>query len=308
VEDEKLQPEEHIPAWVNDPHPTSDDRKGLRGVRRLLGGLRSLLPGDRAKTWVYLNAIRAPRKILRRAVSEFSRFDHVYDVIGEFSNKFKGPFSILEFGTAQGYGFAKLLGATRYLRMEDRITVHGFDSFEGLPPATDRADRGVVSNDWMKGAYRASYDTLRGYCESKGYRNFQLHKGWFEHSLTPQILRRLEREPPILVWIDCDLYSSSLTVLERLLPVLRSGCVIYFDDIDFNFFSRFTGQARLVHELNRGRFGDNLELVVDPELSWESGRVFRLVRFEENTPLYEPLYRRTTLPVARTIVDGSPFP
>ena len=97
-------------------------------------------------------------------------------------------------------------------------------------------------------------------------------------------------------------------MLERILPVLHNGCVVYFDDLDFNFRSRFTGQARLIHELNRGDFGANLELVADTALSWDSGRIFRFVRPGDEALLFEPLYHRETLPLARGIVDGSPFP
>ena len=65
----------------------------------------------------------------------------------------------------------------------------------------------------------------------------------------------------MLVWIDCDYYTSSRTVMERLLPYLPTGCVIYFDEPEFNFSSRFTGEARLIHEINHGLLGDGIELV-----------------------------------------------
>ena len=66
--------------------------------------------------------------------------DHVYAVIEEFKRSYKGPFSILEFGVADGYAFAKKAYATRYLGMEDSIVCHGFDSFEGLPETDDQRD------------------------------------------------------------------------------------------------------------------------------------------------------------------------
>ena len=297
------------PSWVSDPHPSTDDRlAGQRAAKGLLGLLRACLPGDRARTWTYLNAVAKPRKILRRAVNGFARFDHVYDVLREFTGEFTGPFSILEFGTAQGYAFAKLLYATRYLNVEDRVTVHGFDSFEGLPAVENAADKGFIGNDWMKGAYRASQEVLEAHCARERFNNYRLHKGYFEESITTEVVAELRAQQPILVWVDCDMYSSSRTVLERILPILRNGCVVYFDDIDFNFRSRFSGQARLIHEINRGNLGPDVELAVDPELSWDSGRLFRFVRHSDDALLFEPLYRRDRLPLARGIVDGSPFP
>lgn len=301
--------EEPSMSAPEDPHPSTGDRNvDIRRIKALLRMIQRFLPGDRFRTWTYLHTVRGPRRFLRRATTAFSRFDHVYDVLGEFSARYKSPFSILEFGTAQGYSFAKLLGATRYLGLEEQVTVHGFDSFEGLPVASAAEDRGLMRNPWMTGAYRASYDVLRDYAVKRKFHNFRLHKGYFEESITPEVLEHLRMVPPILVWVDCDLYTSSVTVLSRLIPILRSGCVIYFDDMDFNYRSRFTGQARLVREINRAKFGDHVELVPDIELSWDSGRVFRFVRFDEGAPQFEALQTRKTPPQARPISDGSPFP
>ena len=66
--------------------------------------------------------------------------DHIYDVLREFGRFYDGRFSILEFGVADGYSFTKKLYATQYLGMEDRVMVHGFDTFAGLPEMADPAD------------------------------------------------------------------------------------------------------------------------------------------------------------------------
>ena len=60
------------------------------------------LPGDHARTFIYLNLIYKPRLALRRLVNTFYRMDHVYAVIEEFKRRYEGPFSILEFGVADG--------------------------------------------------------------------------------------------------------------------------------------------------------------------------------------------------------------
>jgi hypothetical protein len=270
--------------------------------------LRWMLPGDRIRTFVYLNLLAKPRKFLHRALNGFYRFDQVYEILRGFRREFHGPFSILEFGTAQGYAFAKLLYATRYLKMEDDVIVHGFDSFEGLSTTDDEADQGLFSNDWIEGSYAASYETLRDYCEQRKYRNYRIHKGFFEDSITPEVIEQLQVEQPILVWIDCDYYTSSATVFERLLPILPTGCVVYFDDLEFNFGSRFTGEARLVHEVNSGKFGDDLELILDRDLSWNSMYVYRFIRHSDKSVQYRPIYTDPGTPVARSIQDGSPLP
>ncbi len=67
------------------------------------------LPGDRLKTLVYRNAIAKPRAALRQALLGFYRFDHVYAVLEEVKARYRGSFSILEFGTHQGYALTKIL-------------------------------------------------------------------------------------------------------------------------------------------------------------------------------------------------------
>ena len=249
------------------------------------------LPGDYARTFIYLNFSYKPRLAVRRLINAFYRMDHVYAVIGEFKRLYRGPFSILEFGVADGYAFSKKAFATRYLGVEDSVVCHGFDSFEGLPPSDDRRDRGSVSGgDWKAGQYRGRYEELREYLDAR-YNNCRLHRGMFDATLTPEFLETLRVHKPILVWIDCDYYTSARVVLERLIPYLPSGCVIYFDEYEFNFGSRFTGEARLVHEINEGAFGDGVELVLDRDLSWDLSRCYRFVNqsasyaFERQTEL-----------------------
>jgi hypothetical protein len=215
---------------------------------------------------------------------------------------------MLEFGTHHGYAFTKMLYAIKYLRMSDQVTAHAFDTFEGLPPAVDNADRSLISTQdlFFTGQFPGDYEALDAYCRRR-YRNYALHKGLFEDSLTPELLRTFEVQLPILVWIDSDYYSSARTVIERLHPYLPSGCVVYFDEYELvNYGSRMTGEARVVHELNHGAFGQGIELVLDRWLSWDSERVYRFIRFEGG-PQYERIvpYRHNP---GRRPTGGSPLP
>jgi hypothetical protein len=190
--------------------------------------------------------------------------------------------------------------------MEDRITVHGFDTFKGLPDITSSADYAFINGDeWTKGHYHGRYDNLLKYCRGK-YKNFKLHKGLFDETVTEEFLETLAEQPPILIWIDCDYYSSTKVVFERIIPYIPTGCVIYFDDIYFNFSSRFTGEMKAVWEINEGKFGEGIELVLDPALSWDANRVYRVIsvnreqRYERVAPVKEDPVRRRR--------DDSPLP
>jgi len=254
---------------------------------RLLHFLGVFLPGNWLKTAVYLNFVKKPRGALRKSLWAFYRIDHIYDVLSWAHNRCRGRFSILEFGTSDGYAFTRMLYATRYTKMADRVVVHGFDTFEGMPPPVAGEDDDLSGGDtWVEGEFRGHYDDLAAYCK-KRYPNHRLHKGLFDESLTPRFLETLRSDLPLLIWFDCDYYSSARVVMQRLLPYIPNGCVIYFDDFDDNYGSRFTGESRLVAEMNRGEFGDDVELILDRNLSLDSNRCYRFVRAKE--PIFYPL-------------------
>jgi hypothetical protein len=282
---------------------TGSDKSPLMTLLRYMGHI----PGDYLRTFFYLNFIYGPRRSLRRATAAFYRMDHVYEILKEARGNYKGPFSILEFGVADGYAFTKKLYATRYLGMADQVIVHGFDTFEGMPETSDQRDRGgVIGGDWQAGQFHGSYEALDAYCRDK-YLNYDLHKGLFEHTITPQFLDGLGEHRPILVWIDCDYYSSARAVMERIWRHLPTGCVIYFDEYEFNFGSRLTGEARLVHEINQGLLGDDVELVLDGELSWDLHRCYRFINLATENPLE---LRHPPVPASyvRRRTNDSPLP
>ena len=284
------------------------DRFRRPGKIRLLRLLGSLIPGDYLKTAFYLNCIDAPRRFLREALFAFYRYDHVYAVLREFAARAPGPFSVLEFGTSDGYSFVKLLYATRYLKLEYRTIVHTFDSFEGMPASTDVRDKGLGGDeDWVEGQFRGSYEALNDYC-SRRYSNFRIHRGYFEQSVDDAFLQSLDSHPPALIWIDCDYYSSAKTILTRLLDRIPNGAVVYFDELDsLNYGSRLTGEARLVHEINTGMYGAEVELVPDLRLSLYSRRLYRFMKIPPNGILTNPQNLSAPAEV-RHRSSGSPLP
>jgi O-methyltransferase len=275
------------------------------GFQKALYSIGKIIPGVSTKTWVYLTLIYAPRRLLRNVSSGYYRIDHIYEVLREFRDTYEGKFSVLEFGVADGYAFTKKLYGAKYLKMDERVVFHGFDTFEGLPKIDSTSDAALVQgDDWEAGTYRGRYEALERYCSEK-YSNFVLHRGLFEDTLTDAFLETLLEYKPALIWIDCDLYSSTASVFKRLIPYIPTGTVVYFDDIYFNFSSRFTGEMRAVHEINRGDFGDGIELVLDRQLSWESNRVYRFINLNSKSQHQLKNVRKDDL---RLRGDDSPFP
>lgn len=92
--------------------------------------------------------------------------------------------------------------------------VHGFDSFQGLPEA------------WSEREGAGAYSTAGRLPEMPA--NVALHAGWFEHTLPPFLAA--QPGPVRLLHVDCDIYSSTRTVLENLGSRLVPGSIVVFDD------------------------------------------------------------------------------
>jgi hypothetical protein len=114
----------------------------------------------------------------------------------------------LECGVYFGRSLRQIAAATRG-------DVHGFDSFQGLPEA------------WSEAEGAGAYST--GGRMPTTPVNATLHEGWFEDTLPPFFASH--PGPVRLLHIDCDLYSSTRTVLESAAPRLITGSIVVFDDL-----------------------------------------------------------------------------
>lgn len=118
----------------------------------------------------------------------------------------------LEFGVRTGRTIEHIA------RINQRRTVHGFDSFEGLPEAWSgySMDKGAFSGE--------------GIPEVPS--NVELHVGWFDETLPGFV--ESHPEPVAFVHIDSDLYSSAKTILDVLADRLVPGSIIVFNEY-FNY-------------------------------------------------------------------------
>ena len=120
---------------------------------------------------------------------------------------------IAEFGVNEG-GTVSFIAKNNAGR-----TVHGFDSFEGLP------------EDWSGNKMHAGYFNRNGQLP-RVPSNVVLHAGWFDKSL-PKFLDE-HAGPAAFLHVDCDLYSSTVTIFENFAPRIVEGTVIVFDEY-FNY-------------------------------------------------------------------------
>lgn len=115
---------------------------------------------------------------------------------------------VLEFGVCSGTTISEIA-------LGHAGPVHGFDSFIGLP------------EDWMWHA-PAGFFSRQGEIPSGLPANVKLHVGWFQDTL-PAFMET-HPGPVRFAHIDCDLYSSTMTVLEHIGPRLVTGSVLAFDE------------------------------------------------------------------------------
>lgn len=118
----------------------------------------------------------------------------------------------LEFGVRTG-GTIDLIA-----RRNPAQTIHGFDSFEGLP------------EPWS--GWWASEGAFKRTAIPKVRDNVELVVGWFDNTL-PGFMEE-HSGPVAFVHADADLYSSTKTILDNVGPRLRPGSVIVFNEY-FNY-------------------------------------------------------------------------
>ncbi len=129
-----------------------------------------------------------------------------------------------EFGVFKGrslitaYTFAKIFNI-------DNMHFYGFDSFEGLPPATGTDQE--LSNAEV-GKYKSERETTKRYLIRSGIhkKRLSLIKGFYKDSLRSNH----NKNKLAIVHIDCDFYESTIQVLEYIRPLLQVGTMLLFDD------------------------------------------------------------------------------
>ena len=193
---------DRLEEWWRYPQPTRDQKQ-------LLGLHTDVI--DTEFTAVRLASEESARYVLEhmRAVPNFDTDYDLHEWVCK--TQLSADLStgmILEFGVATG----RTLNQFAHW-LPDKI-VHGFDGFEGLPEDwTSRMRKGFFA--------RSKLPRVRSNCE--------LHVGWFDQTL-PGFAKQQGKRPIQLLHVDCDLYSSTVTILNNLKHNIVSGTVIVFDE------------------------------------------------------------------------------
>jgi hypothetical protein len=144
---------------------------------------------------------------------------------------------VLEFGVATGYSL-------RHLLNEVPGHVHGFDSFLGLPEQWNKEN--------PKGAFNMDGQPPSLFID---HSRATLHIGLFEDTL-PKFFQE-HTESVAFAHVDCDLYSSTKTVLGAIRDRIQPGTILLFDE-----FWNYPGQEQ--HEALAFA-----EFLAETNLGWE---------------------------------------
>jgi hypothetical protein len=146
----------------------------------------------------------------------------------------------LEFGVCSGRTINFIAALNPFCK------VHGFDSFEGIP------------ENWKPNCPKGTFALHDNVKLMPLLSNVDLLIGYFENTLPIFVQDNFTRSASIsFIHMECDVYSSTKTVLKYLGPYIKSGTVIHFDEY-FNYdgwenhehlaFQEFILQYRLQYE------------------------------------------------------------
>ena len=118
-------------------------------------------------------------------------------------------------------------------------TVWGFDSFEGLPETWfKKSEVGSRQAQHPPGRFALGQDELQVIVNQFAKRKVTLVPGWFNQTIVPW----MNDNPGVVSFlhIDCDLYSSTIDILNLLNDRIVPGTVIVFDEMyPWNDFKQY---------------------------------------------------------------------
>lgn len=142
-------------------------------------------------------------------------------------SELKGDY--LEFGVWEGktlaaaYHFSKNYGF-------DTVNFYAFDGFKGLPEIKG-IDKSGFKN-FHEGQYSCNKKQFEKNLIKYGVDSSKVFtiEGWFEDILNNETKKKLLLKYASIIWIDCDLYESTVPVLNFIESYIQDGTVLIFDD------------------------------------------------------------------------------
>jgi hypothetical protein len=171
-----------------------------------------------------LNALASTAHYVEQKMWHTPSFTDNHHLLDYAVSQMQNEGLICEFGVYKGKSINRIAAAVKG-------TVHGFDSFEGLPEF------------WRDGYQKGKFATKGVLPQAR--ENVKLHIGWFSDTL-PAFVQEYPDDAAFL-HIDCDLYLSTKTVFQYFGARIRPGTIIVFDEY-FNYPFWEQGEYRALQE------------------------------------------------------------
>jgi hypothetical protein len=169
-------------------------------------------------------------KLAQLEYRSFNRRFYAIEQVTEYLIGAKIPGDYLEFGVFRGTTFihAYKWMSTQFAEMR----FFAFDSFEGLPPISSIDASNGYSSNFHQGQFACSEEEFRQNLRDHDVdmSRVRIIKGWFGETLNQTLTEEYGIDKIAAAWVDCDLYESTVPVLEFITPFLTTGSVIVFDD------------------------------------------------------------------------------
>jgi O-methyltransferase len=162
-----------------------------------------------------------------------SYYKNRWDVVDKLADYLVGAQiegDYMEFGVYMGKTFTYAYRTMAPLFPKMRFIA--FDSFEGLPEPKGIDAEGSYTSGFTAGQFACDKQQFEVNLALSGVdmKRVLMIKGWFGETLKPDNLQSFALKQVAAAWIDCDLYESTVPVLEFLTSRLSVGSVLLFDD------------------------------------------------------------------------------
>jgi hypothetical protein len=149
----------------------------------------------------------------------------------------------MEFGCHSG---TTMRLAWKHFRWLIDLQYVAFDSFEGLPQI-GALDRMAI---WSPGRLKTAEQDFIDIVTASGLPKERLRtvKGYYEKSLTPELAESLLPKKAAVIYVDCDLYESTVPVLNFCRSFLQVGTLLVFDDWNCFYGDPEKGERRAFRE------------------------------------------------------------
>jgi len=191
-------------------------------------------------SWPVLGLIEVLGRRSENRMAEFGMIAQAFEF--KKINHIEGDY--FEFGLWRGKTFVYAHKMMQRYKIKG-VKLRGFDSFEGLPAHEDSQD-----NIWNEGQFCCSETEFRKIMRENGIseNEYELIPGFYSKILNTELNETLSGVKAAIVYIDCDLYESTIDVLKFIKKYLINGTIVCFDDY-FNYCGATDqGEARALDE------------------------------------------------------------